>query len=575
MSERQRLRFRDCLSRKDIATIVALGAANAASLAALVLVIREIARIIERIAAEGMHPVGGVEQLAWGLLLLAVVASIQAGLAILEFSVPEAIGFRAVHQLRLRLYEHMSGMAPRQIQHRSRGSLILRLTGDLTMLRTWLSRGLGHGIIAGVTVLACIAVIAAFSPWIALAITVVFAGGTLLSIRIGRLVQKMTSRVRRKRSLLTSNIDEQVNGLAVVQIFGRTQGETARLERQSESMTDTLIDEARLRGLLRGISGATGWVALGAVIGIGAFEVAAGRIDLGSLFVALLATRLLQGYVRKLGLAHDYWRRAEISRGKLEDFLNSSSRQLADPALDRLTHNRATIVFDSVSVAGALEEFSAVVPAGQHVAIVGASGAGKSTLIQALARMTPIDGGVIHIGDQNLADCQVASVFRKIGMVSRDLPLMRGTIRRNLTYRQPGAAEEEIHTLLRRCNLWPLVDGFTDGLNHWITESGSNLAIGERQRLELARAILGNPPILLLDEATGQLDPENRAVFRDIVGHYAGTIINITHDLADIETADIVWTMESGRLVSAEPARAYVDRQRSRQRGSQRLMAVS
>lgn len=557
MSERQVLRLRECLTRSEIMTVIAIALASAVSVIFLFLSMKTVLKTLEH----GNTSLTISENLtALAILLAAAIA--YSALKGLEFAVPEAIGFQAVNRLRLSLHKHMSGMSARQIQHRSRGSLILRLTGDLTMLRTWLSRGLGRGTIAGISMLACILIVATISPKLAGVITICLFSGIIASLAIGRRLQKVTARVRRKRSLLTSNIDEQVHGLATIQTSGRFNGELSRLARQSESLTASLVKEARLRGLLRSAASASGWIAMCAIIAVGGFDIANGALDLSSIMVAIVATRLLQGYVSTLGLVYEYWCRAEVSRRKLEDFLNSSSRLLADPALEHLRHSRAPIRFESLRVDGALQDITALVPAGWHVAIVGPSGSGKTTLLHSIARMVKPQDGSVFIGDQDLESCQIASVFRKIGLVSPDLPLLRGTIRRNLCYRKPSAGDAEISALLTRCGLKPLVDSFSDGLDHWITEDGRNISVGERQRLALARAMMGSPPILLLDEPIALLDRKNRQIFRRIIAQYAGTILHVTEDPDDIAIADLVWTMENGRLVSVEAPQTYLNRMR-------------
>ena len=565
--ERVVLRYRDLITRLEVAVVLTVGFGTALALVVLVYLIRATLESIGEVTTG---------EVALGPLFGALVcaALIQSLFKVFEFSIPERISFGIVHRLRQRLHGHMAGMAQRQIQHRSRGSLILRLSGDLTMLRTWISRGMGRGTVALIATIACFGILASISWLMALGCTLCFAVGTVLSATLGQKLQKLTGRVRRRRSLLTSNIDEQVNALSVVQMFGRSRGEAARLKRQSASMTRTLVQEAELRGWLRGISSAAGWAALVFALAVAALDVTAGRADLGSLFAAIIVVRQMQGYVRTLGLAHDYWRRAEISRRKLEDFLNSSSRNLTDPDKQLFVQNRASITFEDLSVSGALDSVSATVPAGQHVAIIGHSGAGKSTLLQIVAQLVSPTEGNVKIGRQSLADCQIASIVQKIGMVSPDLPLMRGTIRRNLTYRKPGASAKEVESLIDRCRLQGLIEEYPAGLDHWVTEGGSNISVGARQCIALARALLGSPPILLLDEALAPLDPEFKSHFRELISRHAGTILSVTHDPAEIGLADIVWTIENGRLISVETPQEYSARQTPRERTVQPLVVV-
>ncbi|WP_338240891.1 ABC transporter ATP-binding protein [Aurantiacibacter hainanensis] len=547
------LRFRDCLSRGEIAIILCLALATAVATALLILAVREILQILETAVVER-----SLSPLVAPLAILAASAALFSLLRGLEFSVSEAIGFRSTHRLRMLVYEHMSGMAPNQIQHRSRGSLILRLTGDLTMLRTWLSRGFARGLVALFSAIGCLASIGYYSWVLACVVFATFAFFVCVSLMLGNRLQDWTRAVRRRRSRLTSNVDEQVSALAVVQVFGRSDGEASRMRRQSKQLTDGLIVEARYRGVLRGLSDLAGWIAMVLVLVAGANMVLDGYFDLSSMFVTLLAIRLMQGYVRSLGNAHEYWRRAAISRKKLEDFLNSSSRPLADASAEPLRHRRAAIVFENVSAAGCLENFTARVNAGRHVAIVGPSGSGKSTLLGLVARLVEVDEGAIHIGSQSVAQCQLKTIYQQVSLVGPQLPLMRGTLRRNLTYRNPKSTDKQTQALVDACHLNDLVESLPGGLDFWLTEGGANLSAGAAQRIRLARALCGGPPILLLDRAMDNLDAANRTVFRSVLARYAGTILSVTDHPDDIAIADVVWQIEKGRLVSESTSSEYL-----------------
>lgn len=560
------LRYRDMFRPRDYAIMGTIAVGYALSIATLLMLVRMI------VAALNGH--SGTITLPMLIALLAVTGLANAGLKALEFTVPEIIGYRIVRQLRTRLYRHMAAMAPRQIQHRSRGSLILRLTGDLTMLRTWLSRGLCRGAVALVALIASIAVVAWYSPLIALVTLIVFGVGLLSSLFVGRMLQRVTSRVRRRRSLLTSNVDEQVNALSVVQLFGRLRGEEGRFDRQNVLMTEALYQESKYRGVLRGISTATGWMALVAALIISAVEASMGIANVGNVLVAILATRLMQSQVRTLALSHDYWRRAEISRNKLQDFLRSRSRLLDDDG-DRFVHNRASIRFENVVVDGSLSYFNAEVMAGEHIAITGPSGSGKTTLLQAASAMVDCDVGSVTIGQQQVEHCSAQSIWRKMGFVGPDLPLMRGTLRRNLTYRKPSASDEDLQAHLVRCGLGDLATSLPGGFDFWITEGGANLPTGTRQQIAIARALLGNPPILMLDRASAQLDAEGRARFRDMLARYSGTILTVTDDPDEIAIADQVWTVRDGRLEGAETSSLYLARRLRRPFATQRPVRAS
>lgn len=531
------------LRKRDYGVIVALGFGEALALGGVIYLIW---KIVNRITAS--PETAFVILPLVGVLALAVTAS--AVLRAVQFAVTERIGLELVRRLRLVIYDHMSGMGPRQIQHRSRGSLILRLTGDLTMLRTWISRGIGRGVISTIIIAGGMILLGLIDLKMALTVIAIFAVGLLVSVRTGKRLARLTRGVRRRRSLVTSNIDEQINALAVVQLFGRSRGERSRLSRQNDAMTSFLFREANVRGILRGLSTGAGWIAVLAVLSMGAFEVSAGRMSIGALAAAVTIVRYLNTPFRNLGFAHDYWRRAQVSQRKLDDFLLSSSRQLDDPAKQKLRVRRGMIEFQDVSVPGALTQVTATAQAGEHIAIMGPTGAGKSTLLGTVARMADLQSGQVRIDSQSLEDCTLLSTYQHLGVMSPDLPLMRGSIRRNLTYRNPAATEAEIHQVVTACNLDEVFADLPDGMDGWVTEGGMNLSVGQRQLLALGRAMLGNPRILLLDEPMANLDERTRDIVLTALHRYLGTVLFVTHDPATAEAADQVWRLEKGVMIS-------------------------
>jgi ABC-type multidrug transport system fused ATPase/permease subunit len=546
------------LRSSDIIRIVLLGFGQVFSLVGFLLLLQYVVNSLTPTT------VGAAAVEAWHRSLLAlgcmaVLAVLSGWLRAREFSVAERAGYEVVRRLRMEMYAHVQGMTPRQVQGRSRGGLLLRFIGDLSMLRTYLSRGLLGGLVAVIVLVGTLTVLMVLNFWIGMAILVVLCGGVALSVTQGKTMRSATRTMRRRRSLVTSNIDEQLNALAVVQVNGRYHGEYERLGRQNDSLFRSLCRVAVLRGRLRGISDATGLLTGVAVLAIGMVEVRRGAASVGLVVASLTATRQLAGPVRALGLAHDYWHRSQVSRQKLSDFLSSSSRDLDAPATP-LRANRGQIELRDVSVTGALDHICATVERGQLVGVTGPSGAGKSTLLGLVARLVEPDDGEIVVDGQPLSDTSLRSASRQIGMAGPDLPLMRGSILRNVTYRYRGADEQEVERVLALTGLSTMLDSLGSGTDAWVTEGGRNLSAGQRQRLILARALMGNPTILLLDEPAGQLGPAEREEFRQIVARHRGTTLLVSHDVTELALADQVWVMEQGRLVEVTSGADYADR---------------
>ncbi len=535
------------LRKRDVAKVVGLGLAQVATLIAFLLLLMDVVNALtpDSVGAEAAQARNRA-YLELGALALVVVA--HAWLRAAEFSVSEKVGYNVVRDLRMSMYFHLQGMTPRQVQHRARGGLLLRFIGDLSMLRMWISRGLLGGLVALIVLVGTIVALAILDPWIALSITTVLFYGAAASLTNGKKMRSATRTMRRRRSLVTGNIDEQINAMPVVQVFGRASGEYSRLSRQNDDLNVALCRIAELRGRLRGISAGSGLLAVVVVLGVGMLQVSRGYGSVGLALAAVLVTRQLNGPVRTLGLAHDYWHRAQVSEQKIREFLRSSSSGLSPEGLDRLVVRRGLIEFKGVDVSGSLHGITLTANPGELVVITGGAGAGKSSLLALVARLLEPDSGEVLIDEQVLAMTTPSSTFTYVGVVSPDLPLMRGSVRRNLTYSAPDASTEEIERVVMASGLDAVIADLPNGLDTWISEGGKNLSVAQRQRIAFARALLGNPPILLLDDPTTGLDPEGKAEFRGMMAHHQGTVLHVTNDPDEIALADQVWVLERGEV---------------------------
>ncbi|WP_210506495.1 ABC transporter ATP-binding protein [Naasia sp. SYSU D00057] len=534
---------------RDVLVVVALGLLQVAVLVLYVILIPTV------IAAMVPVTVGEAARVAWQnalleAVLIAALALLQGLLFSIEFSFRERIGYRIVRDLRMRMYGHLQGMTPRQMMGRARGGLLLRFLGDLSMTRLWISRGILGGINAGIVIVGSLTVLSLFNAWMTAGIVAVLCVGAAASLSVGRAMRQATRVMRLRRSLVMSNLDEQINAHSVVQVFGRLGGEYSRLSRQNDALTAALIRVAVLRGRLRGLSSAFAMIAVAAVLVTGLLETRRGAATVGLVVAFVVVARQLAGPVRRLGLAHDYWHRAQVSQGKIREYLRSSSRHLDDVSQGSLRVRRGEIRFESVSVPGALNDFTLTVEPGELVAITGPGGAGKSTVLNLVARLVEPASGSITVDGQPLDQVSIRSVARHIGVLAPELPLMRGSLRRNLTYRDPDAPPEEVERIVDSTGLRDVVDGLPQGLDAWLTERGNNLSFSQRQHIAFGRAVMGDPQILLLDEPTLGLAPSAKEAVHRVIARHQGTILVATHDPDEIALADRVVVLKDGMVAA-------------------------
>lgn len=321
------------------------------------------------------------------------------------------------------------------------------------------------------------------------------------------------------------------------------------MRKRSDRLRTAMLSRAFIAGGLRAVIQACLGLATLAALVLGALEVEAGRTTPGTVVAAMSLVALLVPQLRDLGRVFELYQGAKISQEKIIALLQTGPKVIDHPEATRLRKGLGRLELKRVTVAGGLENVSAVAEPGDVVALIGPNGSGKSTLLALSARLFDADTGSVLIDRQKIARVTLSSLRRAVGIVSSDLPLLRGSLLANLRYRRPDVEQAEIDRVIALCGLESLIAKLAGGLNAKIAERGRNLSLGERQRVMLARALVGQPRILLLDEVDSHLDPETADALRRILTGYPGTIIMVTHRKEWLESANVVWKLKAGRLV--------------------------
>ncbi len=486
--------------------------------------------------------------IALGLVLMAVLAAL---LRMWERTNAERMGQHYAKSVRMRLYDRLSAFSPQVMQRRSQGGVMLRFVGDLTAVRQWVSLGLSRLTVAAIVALGALTALATVSWILALGAGIVLICGVLISSGLGPRLQRTISAARRRLSHLAANINEKIAAMAVVQIFGQSHRERRRVRRQSHLLQEAMVERAKVAGTMRAITEGTAALATATVLLLGVFEVHAGQISPGTVVAAMTIVGLLVPYLRDLARVQEYWYSYRVSRQKIQEFLETPSLVSEVRNAIELQPGQGRLELEAVSLSGVLHDVSAVAEPGSVVAVVGPNGAGKSTLLGLAARLFDPDSGVVRLDGQDLSRATLSSVRRAIGMASPGLPLLRGTLNKNLLYRWPNAPAEEIARVRDLCGIDSVIAQLPEGEQTLITEGGARLSMGQRQRIVLARALLGSPPLLLLDEVDSHLDSQASAILDRILVGYRGTVLIVTHNAERIAAADVIWHLQGGRLVEA------------------------
>jgi len=544
--------------------LVANGVAQAAAMVGAALIIRDIF---------DTHIVSSAEPdenaLVVSIIGLTLVGLITALLRLAERVDAERFGQSYAFSVRRRLFEQLIRINPRNLVTRQHGNILLRFIGDLGALRRWLSMGLARLASAGLLIVLTFAALALVNAPLAMIVMLSLTCGAVLTVSLGPPLEAAIRDMRRRRSRMADFIAEKTAAMLVAQSHGQQTRERRRLRRHSERVRSTSLRRAALVGALRGVSEASIRVSTSLALLVGGYEVANGNATAGTVVAAMTIVGFIAAPVRDLSRVYDYWQAGRVSHEKLRNFLALRDVMRGPRHPLPLPEGNGRLEFRDVCVTDVFSEVNMTTPPGKVIALLGANGAGKSTLLWLAARLIDPDKGQVFLDGQDLRKLGLDELRRNIGIVSADIPLLRGTVEQNILYRCVSAPAEELQRVYALCGIndvnvdSPILPGAR------VSAGGRNLSQGQRQRIALARALIGSPRVLLLDEPETGLDKDARLALDHVVKKFNGTLLLATHDPARVSLADEVWRIRNGSVTvgkspdvddvaaSGQPARSY------------------
>lgn len=497
------------------------------------------------------------ERLLLAILGCLVLLALGKGLLVFaQRSVSESLGQRVVFALRLDLYRHLQTLSMRFFRGARTGKLMLRLMGDINAVLDMITDGFLRALMDVITLITVALVIFILNWKLALLTTAFLPLYLLAFLRLSPQLRAKGRLARRERSELSGSLQEKIAGAAIVKAFGQEQAEGARLHDQTSRLRDRLIEKAQLGGKLSAVAHVT--VALGGalVLCVGGYEVLSGALTKGGLMAFYALGAMMFPPLRRLAKTNETYQASRVSLDRIIDFLETTAPLREDASGPPLTITRAEIAFEQVSFAylpgrPVLEKIDLRVHGGETVAIVGANGAGKTTLVSMLLRFLTPSTGRITIDGQDIQTVQLGSLRRQVGVVTQEAVLFSGSIAENIRYGRPEASDEELIAAAKTANALGFIDELPDGMLTDVGERGQRLSGGQLQRIALARAVVSNPPILILDEATSAVDAESEAAIQEALGRVmqGRTTFVIAHRVSTVRRADRIVVMEHGRIV--------------------------
>jgi ATP-binding cassette subfamily C protein CydC len=470
------------------------------------------------------------------------------------------LALRALGRVRSRFYERIEPLAPAQLEGYRGGDLLSRMVADVDALQGLYLRGLGPPLVALAVGAVCVGVTAALLPVAAAILAAgLLAGGILVPALAGALVRSLRRREAGARGELTAQLVELLRGAPELVAYGCEERALAGIR----AADDELARLARRDALVAGLADALSILVAG-LTAAGVLAAAVAAHDAGALdrvlvaTLALLALSSFEAVVPLPAAARDLSATLAAGRRVLE--LTDREAAVRDPA-DPLPGppSRPPLVLEGVRARYTPEEpavldgFSLALEPGRRIALVGPSGSGKTTVVNLLLRFLDPVGGRVTLAGHDLRDYRQADVRRTIAVAGQDAHLFSTTISENVRLARPNASSEEIEAALRQARVWDWVASLPEGANTFVGEEGTELSGGQRQRIALARALLADAPILVLDEPTAHLDPDTAAsLVGDILAAADGrSVLLITHRPEGLELVDEVVALADGRRAGA------------------------
>ena len=467
------------------------------------------------------------------------------------------VGQRLVRDLRNELFGHILGQSAGFFARRTTGALMSRIMNDISRIQQVVSQTLGDLLRESITLVALAGLLLYHDARLGLVCIICAPLVVYPLIRLGQRVRRTTRHGQEELEHLSHITAEAFSGHRIVKAFAAESFERLRFNQASERLYHIMMKITSTLSVLPPLMEWLGAVGVVGVLWYGVSRIASGELTPGEFTLFVGALLMMYGPIKKLSRVNASIQQAIAASERVFEMLDTHSevsdrpgaRPLA-PLRDRITFREVSFAYPDGGGAVVLRGASFDVPAGHVVAIVGLSGAGKTTLVNLVPRFYEVTGGAILIDGVDIRDATLKSLRANIGIVTQDTVLFDDTIANNIAYASPGAAPAMIKAAAHAAHAHDFIARLPDGYDTTIGERGQRLSGGQRQRLAVARALLKNSPILILDEATSSLDAESELLVQDALAKLLlnRTSFVIAHRLSTVRRADAIIVLDDGRV---------------------------
>jgi len=463
---------------------------------------------------------------------------------------------KSMRDIRVALYERLVRLPMTFFDQRRTGELISRITSDVTMLQDTFSITLAELFRQIITLFAGIVFLFYTTPRLTLFMLITIPVLVVIAMVFGKFIRKLSKKTQDYLASANVVVEETLQSIVTVKSFTGEAYEINRYRDKLNSVVEVALKAAGYRGAFISFIIFALFGGIVAVIWYGATLVSVGEMSVGDLISFVLYTTFIGGSIAGLGDIYGQVQKAIGSSERVLEILNETTeKQIKGASLARM---KGSVWFDHVFFHyptrpeyRVLDGISIHVEPGEKIALAGHSGAGKSTIIQLLLKFYDVGSGDVLLDDKSITDWDPQALRKNIGMVPQEVLLFGGSIRENIRYAKHDATDEELLEAAKQANALEFIDKFPEGLDTLVGERGIKLSGGQRQRIAIARAILKDPAILILDEATSSLDAETESLVQEALDKLmkGRTTIIIAHRLSTIRKVDRIYVIKDGKVI--------------------------
>ncbi|RYL95454.1 ABC transporter ATP-binding protein [Sporolactobacillus sp. THM7-4] len=466
------------------------------------------------------------------------------------------LGQYVIHDLRAGLFNHIQYLSHRFFDRRSAGSILVRIINDVNSMQDLFTNGVINTLMDLITLIGIFVILFVLSPPLAVAVLVIIPIMFFISTRLRRSIRRAWQKVRMKMSKLNSHLNESIQGIRVTQSF--TQEYENMKYFNGVNMENYLAwkEASKKNAMFRpfvDISNAAGSAIL---IWFGVYLIHQGSIAIGTFVSFSFYLGMFWGPISRLGQVYNQLLVAMASSERIFEFLDEKPNIREKENAVSMKGIRGTIDFNHVEFAydrtrKALKDINLHIPAGETLALVGHTGSGKTTIANLISRFYDVTSGQVLLDGIDIRDINLRELRANVGTVIQETYIFSGTIMENIRFGKPDATDEEVIRAAEAVGAGQFIDALPDGYQTEVEERGNVLSVGERQLISFARALLSDPQILILDEATASIDTETEMVIQAalkklLIGR---TSIIIAHRLSTIRDADHIVVLNEGKII--------------------------